>query len=169
MEQPQTRCVGIPRNKLVFEGTRNKATLNCKVGLGGRMKTMHGTHAGKQAGRQAGRQAGSRQAGSRQAGKLASKQASKQAGRQAGKQASRQAGRQAGSRQAGSRPINLWFGGFLKRTVCNYGCSVRLQRRRGWFPRIRLQRYDGFRPAPEPVRRPAWRSPNRGPKPEAPL
>ena len=35
------------------------------------------------------------------------------------------------------RFINLVFGGFLKRTVCNYGCNVRLQRRRGWFPRVR--------------------------------
>ncbi len=42
-----------PAQKTSFQGSRGKVTLSCKVELGGRMKTMHGKHAGKQAGRQA--------------------------------------------------------------------------------------------------------------------
>ena len=67
------------------------------------------------------------------------------------------------------RHLNISFGGLLKKTVCNYGCSVRLQRHRGWFPRIRLQRFGGFGPAPGPVCGPVLRSPNRASTPEAPL
>ena len=117
-----------PAQKTSFQGSRGKATLSCKVELGGRMKTMHGKHAGKQAGRQAGRQQTSRQ----QTFKFIVWRIPKK------------------------DRLQLW----LQCAVAEAQGSVSLHP---------LQRFDGVRPAPEPVRRPAWRSPNRGPKPEAPL
>ena len=56
--------IGGSRARGSSQGSRRKATLNCKVGLAGRIKTMHGKHTGKQA---------AKQAGSRQAGKQASR------------------------------------------------------------------------------------------------